>query len=93
MLHLFKRRKVKPINKVLWLIKKSDYQIILDPLEWLNCDIMHMAQVLLHEAKPSIEGFQRPTLGPAKNFEVVFAEFIQMLHTENKHWVCDTPCT
>ena len=47
-----------------------------------------MAQVLLHEAKPSIDGLQRPTLGPARNFDVVSAEFIQILHTGNDHWVC-----
>ena len=69
-------------------LEESDYQIILDPLGWLNCDMIHMAQVLLHEAKPSIEGLQRPTLGPARNFDVVSAEFIQILHTGNDHWVC-----
>ena len=47
-----------------------------------------MAQVLQHEAKPSIEGFQGPTLCPARNFVVVSAEFIQLLHTGNDHWVC-----
>ena len=69
-------------------LEESDYEIIFDPLGWLNCDIIHMAQVLLHEAKPSIEGLQRPTLGPARNFDVVSAEFIQILHTGNDHWVC-----
>ena len=69
-------------------LEESDYQIILDPFGWLNCDIIHRAQVLLHEANPSIEGFQRPTLGPVRNFNVVSGEFIQLLHTGNDHWVC-----
>ena len=41
-----------------------DYQTILNPIGWLNCDIIQEAQVLLHEVNPSIKGFQRPTLGP-----------------------------
>lgn len=86
----FVQEKKGKINKQspLAILEESDYQLILNPLGWLNCDIIHMAQVLLHEAKPSIEGFQRPTLGPARNFDVVSAEFIQLLHTGNDHWVC-----
>ena len=63
-------------------LEESDYHIILDPFGWLNCDIIHRAQVLLHEANSSIEGFQRPTLGPVRNFNVVSGEFIQLLHRE-----------
>ena len=61
----FVQEKKGKINKQspLAILEESDYQLILNPLGWLNCDIIHMAQVLLHEAKPSIEGFQRPTLG------------------------------
>ena len=86
----FVQEKKGKINKhsPLANLEESDYQIILNPFGWLNGDIIHMAQVLLHEAKPSIEGFQRPTLGPARNFDVVSAEFIQVLHTGNSHWVC-----
>ena len=86
----FVQGKKGKINKQspLAILEESDYQLILNPLGWLNCVIIHMAQVLLHEAKPSIEGFQRPTLGPARNFDVVSAEFIQLLHTGNDHWVC-----
>lgn len=31
---------------------------------------------------------QRPTLGPAHNFDVVSGEFVQILHTGSNHWVC-----
>lgn len=41
----------------------------------------------MHEANPVIEGFQRPTLSPVRNF-MVFGEFIQPLHTGSDHWVC-----
>ena len=37
---------------------------------------------------PLIEGFQRTTLGPIKNFDIVTGEFVQILNTGNYHWVC-----
>ena len=37
---------------------------------------------------PNIEGFQKPTLGLCKNFDVVGGEFVQLLHTGGNHWVC-----
>ena len=37
--------------------------------------------------KPNIEGFQRTTLGPVRNFNVVTGEFIQILDTGHSHWV------
>ena len=36
----------------------------------------------------NIDGFQRPTLGSVRNFDKISGEFIQILHTDNKHWVC-----
>ena len=69
-------------------LEESDYLIILDQSGCLKCDIIHRAQVLLHEANPSIEGLQGPTLGPVRNFDVVSGEFIQLLHTGSDHWVC-----
>ena len=35
-----------------------------------------------------MEGFQWPTLGRCRNFNIVSGEFIQILHTDNSHWVC-----
>ena len=55
---------------------------------WLDCDIINMAQVFLQNINQNFDGFQRPTLGPVKNFDIVSGEFIQILHTGNKHWVC-----
>ena len=37
---------------------------------------------------PLLEGQQRPTLGPVRNFDVVSGEFIQILHAGSDHWVC-----
>lgn len=69
-------------------LRDSDYGIILDSNEWLTCDIIQAAQVLLQEVNMLIEGLQRPTLGPVRNFDIVTGEFIQILHTGNNHWVC-----
>ncbi len=64
------------------------YQLISSPSGWLDCDIIQEAQVLLQKVHPGIAGFQRPTLGPVRNFEIVTSEFIQILHVGNSHWVC-----
>ena len=69
-------------------LDESDYQTIISPTGWLSCDIIQQAQVLLQKENLAIEGFQRPTLGPARNFNVVSGEFVQILHTGNNHWVC-----
>ena len=42
----------------------------------------------MQEINPLIEGFQRPTLGPVRNFSVFSGEFVQILHTGQTHWVC-----
>ena len=66
----------------------QDYQLIMSPHCWLDGAIIHSAQVLLQKINPLIEGFQRPTLGPVRNFSVVSGEFVQLLHTGQDHWVC-----
>ena len=37
--------------------------------------------VLLQLENPAIAGFQRPTLGPVRNFDVVSGELVQILRT------------
>ena len=37
---------------------------------------------------PQINGFQRPTLGPVRHFDIMTGDFIQLLHINNNHWVC-----
>ena len=41
----------------------------------------------LKKVNPSIEGLQRTTLGPFRNFDVMTSEFVQILNTGNSHWV------
>ena len=69
-------------------LDSADYDLILSPTGWLDCAIIQQAQVLLKEVNPLIEGFQRTTLGPVRNFNVMSGEFIQILHTGAQHWVC-----
>ena len=68
-------------------LDKQDYQLIISPHGWLDGAIIHSAQVLLQEINPLIEGFQRPTLGPMRNFSGVSGKFVQLLHTGQNHWV------
>ena len=69
-------------------LDEQDYQLIMSPHGWLDGAIIHSAQVLLQKINPLIEGFQRPTLGPVRNFSVVSGEFVQLLHTGQDHSVC-----
>lgn len=75
-------------QSILAKLDESDYQTILSPTGWLTGDMIQQAQVLLQKENSAIEGFQRPTLGPARNFNVVSGEFVQILHTGSDHWVC-----
>ena len=73
-----------PLKKV----EDIDCANILSQETWLDCNIIQAAQVCLQKVNPLIEGFQRPTLGPVRNFSMVSSEFVQILHTGNAHWVC-----
>ena len=66
----------------------NHYNLITDPIGWLDCDIIHNAHVLLKKINPSMDGFQRTTLGPWRTFAEVRNPFIQILHTGSDHWVC-----
>ena len=77
-------------DKTSALANLTDYHfdLIINPTGWLDCDIIQQAHVLLQLENPAIAGFQRPTLGPVRNFNVVSGELVQILHTGNNHWVC-----
>lgn len=64
------------------LANLTDYHfdLMINPTGWLDCDIIQQAHVLLQLENPAIAGFQRPTLGPVRNFDVVSGESV--------HWVC-----
>ena len=69
-------------------LNEEHYKLILFPHGWLDCDIVHAVHVWLRKINPGVEGLRRPTLGPCRNFNQVNCEFIQILHTGDKHWVC-----
>ena len=67
----------------------KEFAIIESSIGWLDCVIIHQAQLLLFkQLHPNTEGFQHTTLGPVGNFDVVGGEFIQIFHTGRNHWVC-----
>ena len=78
------------IDKTSSLGKLTDkeYSIIASSTGWLDGVIIHESKLLLKKINPNIEGFQRPTLGPFRNFNVIDGEFVQILHTGGNHWIC-----
>ena len=82
-------------HKSLESLGQADFDLIASPTGWLDCTIIHEAQLLLREINPNIQGFQRPTLGPVRQFGIMTSEFIQLLHVGSNHWVCltSTGCT
>lgn len=77
-------------HKSLGSLGQAEFDLIASPTGWLDCSIVHEAQLLLQKINPNIEGFQRPTLGPVRQFDTMTSEFIQLLHVGNNHWVCLT---
>lgn len=51
-----------------------------------DCDIIHEMHVCLRKINLTIEGLQRPTLRPVRNFNPINGEFAQILHTV--HLIC-----
>ena len=72
-------------------LNNRHYRLISSPNGWFNSDIIHEIHVCLRNINPDVEGLQRPTLGPVRNFNQVNGEFIQILHTGYAHWVCVGP--
>ena len=67
--------------------RQEHYELIFAPTGWLDCDIIHRVHVCLEKLKVTIEGLQRPTLCPCKNFKKVNG-LSQIVRTGNSHWVC-----
>ena len=78
--------KQKPIN----VLSQTEFDLIASPSGWLDCTIIQDAHVLLSKINNQISGFQRPTLGPVRQFSVMTGAFIQIVHVNNNHWVCLT---
>ena len=53
-----------------------------------NHTAVHEAHILLKGISKGIQGFQRPTLGSVRQFDVMAGPFIQIVHINNNHWVC-----
>ena len=70
-------------------LTQAEWDIITSPTGWLDCTIVQEAHVLLAKVNPLITGFQRPTLGPIRQFDIIMiTEFVQLVHVNNNHWVC-----
>jgi len=55
-------------------LTQDHFDLICNPHGWLDCDIIQQANIVLYNENLNIEGFQRPTLGPVRNFDIVSGE-------------------
>ena len=78
------REKCNPIGE----LTEEHFDIIRSPTGCLDCIIIHDAQTLLPNINTAVKGFQRPTLGPCGQFEIIVGDFVQILHVNGNHWVC-----
>ena len=70
------------------MLVEKDFDVVGSPTGWLDCTIIHQAQVYLQQLNTGIRGLQRPVLGPVRSFDIMRGDFVQILHTGDKHWVC-----
>ena len=79
-----------PIEKYKQYAKlgQAEYDLIMSPTGWLDGTIIHEAQTILQQVNSSIRGFQRPTLVPIRQFDIMTGDFIQILNINNNHLVC-----
>ena len=68
---------------------KYEYDLIASPNGWLDCVTIHEAHIILKRIGnlKGIQGFQRPTLGPVRQFNMT-GPFIQIVNINNNHWIC-----
>ena len=78
------RDKYEPEGK----LGQYEYDLIASPSGWLDCVIIHEAHIILKRISQGIQGFQRPTLGSVRQFDIMTGPFIQIVHLNNNHWVC-----
>ena len=69
---------------------KYEYDLIASPNGWLDCVIIHEAHIILKRIGnlKGIQGFQRPTLSPVRQFDIMTGPFIQIVNINNNHWIC-----
>ena len=69
---------------------KYEYDLIASPNGWLDCAIIHEAHIILKRIgnPKGIQGFQRPTLSPVRQFDIMTGPFIQIVNINNNHWIC-----
>ena len=70
------------------VLAEKDFDVVRSPTRWLNCTIIHQAQVYLQQLNTGIKDLQRPVLGPVRSFYIVRGDFVQIVHTSDKHCVC-----
>lgn len=55
--------------------KQKEFDIAASLTDWLDCTIIQEAHILLATVNPRISGFQRPTLGSVRQFDVITTDY------------------
>ena len=76
-----------PFNKAssLGVLTEKDFDVVGSPTGWLNCTIIHQAQVYLQQLNTDVKGLQRPVIGLVRSFDIIKSDFVQILHTSDEH--------
>lgn len=67
------------------LFEKFVEDILTNPTRWLDDRIVQLAQILIKEKYPHINGLKNPA---ANSYEPTDGNFIQILNVNNEHWIC-----
>ena len=83
------KKQIKP--PAMWIsslnLSQKDKEVLLSPTAWITDSIVNAAQQLLREQFPQLPGLQDVSLGLTVAFNIMPAEFLQVLHTSQDHWV------
>ena len=78
-LDLMPSPKIKQPSKWVANLNVEDEKVLLTNGEWLNDKLINAGQILIKECYPHVCGFQDVSLGPTLGFDVLTAEFVQVL--------------
>ena len=67
----------------------TDKFVLQSSTQWINDNIINVAQTMIKRNVPSINGFQHTQLGKKLQFKIIDSKspFIQILHVSGNHWV------
>ena len=81
-----RQRQPKPWLPCLGLLE-LDKQALLNPVGWLSDSIINAVQCLIQKQFPHVNSMQDVCLGRTMAFQVRHNDFMQILHSNDNHWL------